>query len=702
MPLAGVDFGGPVVVVGMNTAVQERLGRLKIAGIALDEGLDACRLRADGRAESPTGFISALQRDDQRILYLNTRVGWPRLRGGELHPGVVIIDRTSFASGHIFEAALAWAENHRAGTVLVISDIGDEQSLVTVRTQPREYGVWAWSRRLIDELVWELGAGPAHSALSTSSLLWQKVEGVRAILCQSDAADVKFRRGFYLLSEAARVGTPLPYAITAAKRLLSGLAQCLSTVEEYNLWAALDHRTTALSSLRSTVERTRPSDFAGPWRNYGETRWGELRREVLDLYALLLQENPKLFALCYTVERVRRERPEAKLVVRVASEAMGQALAADLTNLGEKAVEWMRISEKVPWTLTPVIELYPGALPPWWQPALWTGESTLRLHLTYPFESRYLEIVLRHGTAHQREASESAAKYYRLGTIPNGHPPPDLPIAYSFDVDARKVALQHPPDLTVDISLLLDDLELTDDSEEQPEHAEAADTAQARPVILEPDGQIWWVREGTAVEALVAGAHHYVPLHKLTSGETVIVPRGEGREALFTRLVKNIHGHGDLRAFEVFFARWRAACVKACEACGSSLAALEERMASHGSRIGSQALDNWATGATIGPADPRDIGRIGRIADDRFVVEQGARIGAMMTEVRGLHISLGHLLSAGLSEVADGAGESLSKLSVLLGMDASELLEEFEVRQVRSVGPVQEVGSSLVGRRVRP
>jgi hypothetical protein len=171
---------------------------------------------------------------------------------------------------------------------------------------------------------------------------------------------------------------------------------------------------------------------------------------------------------------------------------------------------------------------------------------------------------------------------------------------------------------------------------------------------------------------------------------------------LFTRLVKNIHGHGDLRAFEVFFARWRAACVKASEACGNSLAALEERMASHGSGIGSQALDNWATGATIGPADPQDIGRIGRIADDSFVVEQGARIGAMMTQVRGLHISLGHLLSAGLSEVADGAGESLSKLSVLLGMDASELLEEFEVRHVRSVGPVQEVSSSLVGRRVRP
>ena len=103
-------------------------------------------------------------------------------------------------------------------------------------------------------------------------------------------------------------------------------------------------------------------------------------------------------------------------------------------------------------------------------------------------------------------------------------------------------------------------------------------------------------------------------------------------------------------------------------------------------------------GETIGPEDGRDVLRIGQLADDELLKTQWTRINSMMADVRKLHVRLGHLLSAGLQEARNGSGPNLDKLSRLIGVDAAELLEEFEVRTVRSLGQPELIRMSLLGK----
>jgi hypothetical protein len=64
--------------------------------------------------------------------------------------------------------------------------------------------------------------------------------------------------------------------------------------------------------------------------------------------------------------------------------------------------------------------------------------------------------------------------------------------------------------------------------------------------------------------------------------------------------------------------------------------------------------------------------------------------------LRRLHRELGRLLSSAIAEAASGQpGPNLRRLSELCGgMDVAEILEEFEVRRVRGVGPPTSVPSS--------
>jgi hypothetical protein len=104
----------------------------------------------------------------------------------------------------------------------------------------------------------------------------------------------------------------------------------------------------------------------------------------------------------------------------------------------------------------------------------------------------------------------------------------------------------------------------------------------------------------------------------------------------------------------------------------------------------------------IAPDDPEDIERIGRISGDKLIEVQYRRLAAMADQVRALHTRLGRLLSAAMAEALDRGGPSLNALTKLLGTDASELLDEFELRAVRRVGEVETIPSTDVRRLVPP
>ena len=105
----------------------------------------------------------------------------------------------------------------------------------------------------------------------------------------------------------------------------------------------------------------------------------------------------------------------------------------------------------------------------------------------------------------------------------------------------------------------------------------------------------------------------------------------------------------------------------------------------------------------IGPEDPEDIRRIGKLARDPLVERQYRRIDAAVRQVRSLHVRLGSLLSAAMTDAMSGGGVNLEKLRELLGgIDPTELLDEFELRVVRSVEEPEEVPGHLVRQVVVP
>jgi hypothetical protein len=100
----------------------------------------------------------------------------------------------------------------------------------------------------------------------------------------------------------------------------------------------------------------------------------------------------------------------------------------------------------------------------------------------------------------------------------------------------------------------------------------------------------------------------------------------------------------------------------------------------------------------MAPDNAEDIARIGRISGDALIEQQYRRLDAMARRVRGLHTKLGRLLSAAMSQALDQGGPSLDLLTRILGTDPTELLEEFELRAVRSVGAERTIPSSDIRR----
>jgi len=108
-------------------------------------------------------------------------------------------------------------------------------------------------------------------------------------------------------------------------------------------------------------------------------------------------------------------------------------------------------------------------------------------------------------------------------------------------------------------------------------------------------------------------------------------------------------------------------------------------------------LMSWAFGSTIAPQDPEDIERVARMAHDEWLARNWRRIASIATELRGLHISIGHRISGAMHEVVDGTGPNLQELASVLGSDAAEILDEFDLAIIRTVDPPTEVDLARIG-----
>lgn len=688
---------GSTVVIAMDTAMQRRLSAMTVEGVNLAEGLGVHRVRSDGRIVSPGGEIVGFRRGS--LLYLNTRVGWPSLRSES--GGVAIIDRTTFGSAELFARALDWVRAHRVAKVIVISDIGDEDTASLVQSKSAHFRQFCATSEVIGDLTRVVGVESTGSILSTNTLLAPSEAQPSVVRISAPDVERLFRRAFLLLRAGNDVLAPAPYPFVAARRMVSILAQLVGSVGAYDRSAALDHRTRSLRSLHNTLEANSHSLFTGPWHAFVETSWPELREVGLQLHALISDANPKAEALHVALDRLRRDGVALDdVIVRVGSEAARHGLIEDLANesLSVRIEPW---SQRLPWRPRSSVEILPGLPPQARRAALWTREAERSVVLAYGWEHAALDRILEVHADRADQATRSTLEAEGVG----GQSPPGprtLDVVDEVTRGAPVSAATSP--VTIDISPLTMDLEALEAAmggggEESIDEGAGDYRVKAVPVELDPGGVVLWVAEGATVETLVAGRYYHRDAMDLRPGDRIIVPRGTGRESLFQRLVDVKHRDEDVRDLTDVLSRWRRACRTVLDAADGSSEA-EELLQAAGLTVTGQ-LAAWASGDTIAPQDPEDIRRMGELVGDEWLTTNWRRISMIAKRLRGLHISIGHRISAAMQEVAEGSGPNLIALANELGNDASEILDEFEVATVRAVLERRDVRSSMIGTTER-
>jgi hypothetical protein len=718
--LGGMGFEGPIVVIGLNTNLTERLRRIRISGQSLSDALCAQRIRTDGQVTDLHGSLSPAKAWHDGLLYLNTSLGWPTLPG--VQAGAVIVDRTSFRNPSTLDRALAWAEAHRAERLLVLADLGDVQPTAC---SDRSWVHWAWAPPLLCDLVYELGDAHPCGLLSTNALLAFPPAPLGTAIYQAPAIAEARRRCLAAIAAARRVRAELPGSVADTIQLINQLSGVWGRVQTANEWAVADAYGTTIATLVRKVRTARGEDLRGPWTWYAETRWAELRSNALELAELLSEYNPRLDVLLGVLDWAEAHRADHRLTVRTHTRsgalALRQDLLAERPTLAERLSDadpqtadllLLPHSERLPWASRPSLEIHLGVPSPWRRSVMVSGEAVEHIFVLDEDERTWLEKVR---SSLQREWSQilhETDKRLQLHGVPDVVWPEARVMYGPVYIDGRGAAetVGAYPAPTIDLPQLFADFASAVSSVEhvfgpvggaqiQPT---GSSSVLARPLTLEPGNTVYWLPASSRVEVLVGSRYATVEATTVTPGMKLLIPRGETRNELYQRLQQAVHRDADVMSVSILLARFRRAVSSLHEQAGS-WDDVARALRTRGSSVTSgQACRLWATGEAIAPDDVEDIRRVGWLTHNQTLISEGMwqRLGALADELRRIHRELGRLLSAAIAEAASGNhGPALTRLSELCGgVELAEILEEFEVRQVRFVGPPVPTNSTQIHR----
>lgn len=716
------NFLGSVVVIGLNTNLTERLRRIRIANESLSGALRAQRVRADGSVVDLAGTISPAQAWSDGLLYLNTSLGWPSLPG--VQPGVVVIDRGSFSNPETLDRALTWCQQQTATRIIVLNTLGDAPPKVL--DDSTRWLRWGWTPGLRADVRHELGCRDSCGPLSTNPLLEVPVQPIGAALYRAPALSQLRRRCLGGIAAARKTRQPFPKQIADAVRLVNLLGGMWGNVSTANVWAVADGRGVSAATLARSLRDARGEDLRGPWSAFRETQWPDLRRNALALHDLLAEYNPRLDVLAEVLDWALANRPGTQLVVRTNGRSAAGALLQDLLgehprfnalnsdDPGPAQLSVLPYSTKLAWTTTPAIEFHVGVPAPWRRSALLTGEASEQVVVVDTDERAWLDTVVNSVDDEWSSALAVSAEVLHLAPPPTAHLTATRTVFGPLAIDGRgeDAELDDVALPTLDMSRLFAAISAAVAQVEQPEPGSAGDTGTmvgrptlARPVVLEPGDRLIWLPCEGEVEVLSGARYCAMPVADLTAGLSLVMPRGESRDALYRRLLLAAHKDVDVMAVELLLQNFRQGMreLHAREGGWDDVARL---LRHRGSSVQSgSTCRSWATGQVIAPADPEDIRRVARMLyDDRMIVDgTWRRLALIAQELRRLHRELGRLLSAAIGEVATGrSGSNLQRLSeVCGGIDPAEIIEEFEVHQIRHVGTPASVPSGQL-RRLLP
>ena len=693
---AGVmAFSGPVIVVGRDTAVQSRLAAVRLRGTRFEEGMagavSACRVRADGRVVEADGIVVPYVNGHRRLLYVNSRVGWPDL---DAFDGFGVVDRTTLRNRETFRSALDWTRSRCTRTVTV-ADLGDSEVEAVCRESGLKPLLWPISPAVLGDLNYVLGPGEGDSRMTANSIIkWTPDVTVKRIE-GADELEQELRVGYATLADASSVGGTYPYVVRVASRLLSAVQSCVVDIEAYGAAASGDPRIMAGSprSMALALERQR-SEFHGPWRGFGATSWAALKGASLRAHNLCREHNPKRAEFVEMVEMARRRDLTSRILLRVPNQAAGRVLRSELVELSvfDERMSISPWSDRTRWREHD-LEIWCG-LPPWHhRSVLLSAEADRFLMAAYRGEIAGLANISRSIVGRLNDGAAASADWLGVNS------PPLTKALVRVPEVVTEVTDPSDHSLTVDFERIVANATKVQDSigdfTETKASEHRGEPTQLRAIGLDNES-FWWLADDDAVGVLSHDRYVHRLVPDLHVGDLVVVPRGEGREELFSRLVEVIHGSSEVADLDFMLARFRKACGDLYRQCGSNWAEGNRRLQRAGAAAGTQ-LRPWATGETIAPANAKDVQVIAQLVHDPDLERGWRGIEAVARELRGLHRRLGRVISAALTEAVVGEGPNLGKVEHALKTEALEVLDEFAVHQITSIGELSTMPAGAHG-----
>ena len=691
-----VGFRGPVVLIGLDIDLVEQLRHLSVEGyrrMGLHAGnpLSAHRLTRDGTVQPLIG--SDVRDVDRTLIYFNTRVGQPTLRAGS---PLVILDGTSVTNPGPRARALAWALDQGPAGLIAIGDLGDDGLVESLTKLGQVPTVIALTRPVATNLVEIFNcAAPPESMLSSMAMLGDltKVEIHRVVDAELNEA---IAHAYHAV--AAKPPVPMPRPLQVPINLWRNGVRLAARVGDYKAACAMNPRPGEMPSL-NWLGRMDPQ-LPPEWKAWKATRWGTLRVSVTTIWRLLEEECPKLTRLWGVLDQVSRDC-DGGILIRCHSRAAAIATRTSLSSGDRSPAQidlWNDIGDRVRFATfkdrlpsgTFDAQILTGAPPPWLFSIFLSTEARATHVILYEAE----EATLRRTAGRIMESLNGwqHAACRTLGAAaekPSNSPLPEHP---PHEV-ARAEALLHLPRLS--LSDVLDVASSVMDPEESGDASSpltaGSSTQKCIPVTLE-DGRVWWsvVDDGASrpVVVVTAGGHENRLVSDLRTGDQIVVPVGEGTESIYARLVALAHGDDDVKALDLILSQFRTVARELLDR-GRADAIAAVRIA--GAAAPDQ-LPHWAEGTTIAPHNPEDVAAV--FAAAGRPQPNLSLIYAVADALRSLNRVIGRFLAA----ITRGAGEdAVAKLRSLVGDTALELIDEFELARVRSVGTVQEVSATIAG-----
>ena len=738
---------GPVALVTERIIRRTEIDQLDAGSVPVAPALHPHRLRADGLMAPVRGGRPQLVTGFARLLFASPAVGFPLVQG--VPPRVVVIDAAAEAECGWLPLARNWASTH-GSIVITITDLHQgveplgntagirtgtavpEAGMLPRPTPTGEHEIqwiadWPWLLRS-DAPPRRLGDQSCAGQPDTASV---EARGRARLLAVEDP-------GMPDLAEARRRlsrlrdprGGPAPWPVRHAARLTRLLSELPTSTGDYDRIAPRHGGRTLRRLLDDILDADPGNDFPASWHTRVAAEWGAVRASLSVAYDALAARNPLTSVIADLAEDAYRTGQSLDIVC--ASRSAQEALTARLASFGTLRIEdaplvTIRSMSTVDAAGAHQTTLLVGPPASRWEARLTAADLGRLIIVGAPADLSRVHWSLHRGYSGPSQEQSAEARRAVLAVLTGMTPDTDEASGQEVLVGVTSEQAQRgpdgvmrlpDPDALITAALAeppepadpsLDDLEAEPDGlDEDPEPGfpPLARQVRAVPLVIRstaaPEGSppaAIFLAADTRVQRLRGDEIRLAAATSVTAGMTLIGVSEPERRTLFDRARPILAGQRP-QAAALLLQLWRMALDDALAASGSA-AELARMLADRGASASEGAVRKWSDPARIGPIDPANVARIGKIAGSGVVAGEAARITAVMHQARIRHAKIGAALVRLAGWHASKDSHALDRAAEVLGPEITDLAAELTAWHVVAVGDQVLAPASALRRPMR-